>query len=161
MVLRIRILYSLRNGWRKHWPMGILRCWVRWADTRKESSECLCYNFSGSWNNLTWDRLLEKFKVFTAFYHLNELRSREDLIKSIIENLDYSMYASLSQVSHLGHLSCDWLSDGHSRIILSKALTSSYKVSHYPYSVHLLACWHMVCIAHSFICHGTSRFPDS
>lgn len=36
-------------------------------------------------------RLLEKFKVFTAFYHLNELRSREDLIKGIIENLDYSM----------------------------------------------------------------------
>jgi len=37
-------------------------------------------------------RLLEKFKVFTAFYHLSELRSREDLIKGIIENLDYSMY---------------------------------------------------------------------
>ena len=36
-------------------------------------------------------RLLEKFKIFTAFYHLSELRSREDLIKGIIENLDYSM----------------------------------------------------------------------
>ena len=34
---------------------------------------------------------MEKFKVFTAFYHLSELRSREDLIKGIIENLDYSM----------------------------------------------------------------------
>ncbi|KAG6916446.1 hypothetical protein DXG01_006774 [Tephrocybe rancida] len=52
--------------------------------------------------------LLEKFKVFTAFYHLSELRSREDLIKGIIENLDYSI-------------------DGHPRIVLSKALTSSYK----------------------------------
>ncbi|KAL4262714.1 RICTOR family protein [Pleurotus pulmonarius] len=52
--------------------------------------------------------LLEKFKVFTAFYHLSELRSREDLIKGIIENLDYNI-------------------DGHPRIILSKALTSSYK----------------------------------
>ncbi|KAF8918988.1 Rapamycin-insensitive companion of mTOR, N-term-domain-containing protein [Mucidula mucida] len=52
--------------------------------------------------------LLEKFKIFTAFYHLSELRSREDLIKGIIENLDYAM-------------------DGHPRIILSKALTSSYK----------------------------------
>ncbi|KAH9950606.1 Rapamycin-insensitive companion of mTOR, N-term-domain-containing protein [Amylocystis lapponica] len=52
--------------------------------------------------------LLEKFKLFTAFYHLSELRSREDLIKGIIENLDYSI-------------------DGHSRIVLSKALTSSYK----------------------------------
>jgi large subunit ribosomal protein L17e len=36
-------------------------------------------------------RLMEKFKVFTAFYHLSELRSREDLIKGIIENLDYNM----------------------------------------------------------------------
>lgn len=36
-------------------------------------------------------RLLEKFKVFTAFYHLSELRSREDLIKGIVENLDYNM----------------------------------------------------------------------
>ncbi|KIY71243.1 hypothetical protein CYLTODRAFT_140340 [Cylindrobasidium torrendii FP15055 ss-10] len=52
--------------------------------------------------------LLERYKIFTAFYHLSELRSREDLIKSIIENLDYSI-------------------DGHPRIILSKALTSSYK----------------------------------
>lgn len=52
--------------------------------------------------------LLEKFKLFTAFYHLSELRSREDLTKGIIENLDYGI-------------------DGHSRIVFSKALTSSYK----------------------------------
>ncbi|KAI0087847.1 Rapamycin-insensitive companion of mTOR, N-term-domain-containing protein [Irpex rosettiformis] len=52
--------------------------------------------------------LLEKAKLFTAFYHLSELRSREDLIKAIIENLDYSI-------------------DGHSRIVLSKTLTSSYR----------------------------------
>ncbi|TFK61396.1 hypothetical protein BDN72DRAFT_805030 [Pluteus cervinus] len=52
--------------------------------------------------------ILEKNRVFTAFYHLSELRSREDLIKGIIETLDYSI-------------------DGHPRIILSKALTSSYK----------------------------------
>lgn len=36
-------------------------------------------------------RLLEKFKLFTAFYHLTELKGRDDLIKGIIENLDYSM----------------------------------------------------------------------
>ncbi|KAI0697900.1 Rapamycin-insensitive companion of mTOR, N-term-domain-containing protein [Cytidiella melzeri] len=52
--------------------------------------------------------LLEKVKLFTAFYHLSELRSREDLIKSMVENLDYSI-------------------DGHSRIVLSKTLTSSYR----------------------------------
>jgi rapamycin-insensitive companion of mTOR len=37
------------------------------------------------------NRLMEKFKVFTAFYHLSELKSREDLIKGIIENLDYTL----------------------------------------------------------------------
>ncbi|CCL99718.1 uncharacterized protein FIBRA_01740 [Fibroporia radiculosa] len=52
--------------------------------------------------------LMEKFKLFTAFYHLSELRSREDLTTQIIEHLDYGI-------------------DGHSRIVLSKALTSSYK----------------------------------
>ncbi|TIB33360.1 hypothetical protein E3P77_01003 [Wallemia ichthyophaga] len=53
-------------------------------------------------------QLLEKHKMFTSFYHLSELRSREDLIKAIIEKLDYS-------------------NSGHPRIILSKALTASYK----------------------------------
>ncbi|TIB81103.1 hypothetical protein E3Q22_01432 [Wallemia mellicola] len=52
--------------------------------------------------------LLEKHKIFTSFYHLSELRSREDLMKAIIEKLDYS-------------------NSGHPRIILSKALTASYK----------------------------------
>jgi Rapamycin-insensitive companion of mTOR, middle domain len=37
---------------------------------------------------------MEKAKLFTAFYHLSELRSREDLIKGIIENIDYSMFVS-------------------------------------------------------------------
>lgn len=36
-------------------------------------------------------RLLEKFKVFTALYHICELRSREDLVKGIIQNLDYNL----------------------------------------------------------------------
>lgn len=34
---------------------------------------------------------MEKFKIFTALYHICELRSREDLVKGIIQNLDYSM----------------------------------------------------------------------
>lgn len=74
-------------------------------------------------------RLMEKFKVFTAFYHLSELRSREDLIKGIIENIDYSMYVSSSLRVSLSWLKTT-LSDGHPRIVLSKALTSSYKVCH-------------------------------
>ena len=40
---------------------------------------------------VTLRRLMERFKVFTAFYHLSELRGREDLIQGIVENLDYSM----------------------------------------------------------------------
>ena len=35
---------------------------------------------------------MEKFKVFTALYHLSEHRSRDDLIKGIIENIDYTKY---------------------------------------------------------------------
>jgi len=59
---------------------------------RKVSSEFRFFYFSKfRGQQIVFDRLLEKFKVFTAFYHLNELRSREDLIKGIIENLDYSM----------------------------------------------------------------------
>ncbi|CAH1758092.1 9203_t:CDS:10 [Entrophospora sp. SA101] len=53
-------------------------------------------------------KLLEKFKIFNTFYHLSELKSREDLIKAIITNLDYSL-------------------DGHPRILLSKVMTSGYK----------------------------------
>jgi large subunit ribosomal protein L17e len=46
--------------------------------------------------NLTgMPRLMEEAKLFTAFYHLSELRSREDLIKGIIENIDYSMFVYL------------------------------------------------------------------
>lgn len=36
-------------------------------------------------------QLMEKFKFFTTFYHLCELRSRDDIIKLIIECFDYSM----------------------------------------------------------------------
>ncbi|KAJ1550519.1 hypothetical protein HK096_006497, partial [Nowakowskiella sp. JEL0078] len=53
-------------------------------------------------------KLLEKFKIFDLFYHLTELRSRDDLVKAIISNLDYNI-------------------DGHSRVILSKVLTSGFK----------------------------------
>jgi rapamycin-insensitive companion of mTOR len=35
--------------------------------------------------------LLEKFHIFTALYHISELKMREDLITLMIQNLDYSM----------------------------------------------------------------------
>ncbi|KAK8850712.1 hypothetical protein IAR55_004632 [Kwoniella newhampshirensis] len=52
-------------------------------------------------------KLVEKFKFFTSFYHLSEQRSRDDVIRIIIECFDYTL-------------------DAHPRIVLSKALTSSY-----------------------------------
>ena len=53
-------------------------------------------------------RLLERFRLFTPLYHLSELRSRDDIIKAVIENVDYTI-------------------DGHTRVVLSKALTSNYR----------------------------------
>ncbi|GAA6053956.1 hypothetical protein JCM3770_004640 [Rhodotorula araucariae] len=53
-------------------------------------------------------RLLDQFKFWTAFYRIAEMRNREDLVRAIIENMDYT-------------------TDGHARVFLSKALTSSYK----------------------------------
>ncbi|TFY70661.1 hypothetical protein EVG20_g2351 [Dentipellis fragilis] len=80
--------------------------------SKKRVSDTLTYGYLEMLGTLSKYKegieLMEKFKVFTAFYHLSELRSREDLIKGIIENIDYSI-------------------DGHPRIVLSKALTSSYK----------------------------------
>lgn len=91
----------------------------------KEGIVCvftLCLNHD---NSQGFPRLMEEAKLFTAFYHLSELRSREDLIKGIIENIDYSMFVFLHSCNKL----LMNLSDGHPRIVLSKALTSSYKVS--------------------------------
>ncbi|KAJ7600701.1 Rapamycin-insensitive companion of mTOR, N-term-domain-containing protein [Mycena floridula] len=80
--------------------------------SKRRVAETLTYGYLEMLGTLSKHKegieLLEKFKIFTAFYHLSELRSREDLIKGIIESLDYNI-------------------DGHPRIVLSKALTSSYK----------------------------------
>ena len=52
-------------------------------------------------------------------------------MKGIIENLDYNMLvAPFSFPLIILHL---LVSDGHPRIVLSKALTSSYKVCHVVY----------------------------
>ena len=69
---------------------------------------------------------MEKNNIFTALYHVSELRSREDLIKGIIENMDYTM--CVHEPKCLFFLTL-LTSDGHPRIVLSKALTSSYMVS--------------------------------
>lgn len=52
-------------------------------------------------------RIMEKFKIFSLFYKLSELRNRDDLKVAIITNMDYSL-------------------DGHPRVLLSKIMTSGY-----------------------------------
>jgi hypothetical protein len=36
--------------------------------------------------------IVEAIRIFTLFYRLSESKSREDLIKSMITSLDYSVY---------------------------------------------------------------------
>lgn len=52
-------------------------------------------------------QIMEKFKIFSSFYRLSELRNRDDLKVAIITNMDYSL-------------------DGHPRVLLSKIMTSGY-----------------------------------
>ncbi|KAI5479428.1 cytosolic regulator Pianissimo [Pseudohyphozyma bogoriensis] len=73
-------------------------------------------------------KLLEQFKIFTYFYRITELKARDDLLKAIICNIDYTM-------------------DGHSRVLLSKALTSSYK--------------HVRVFATEFLAKLTREAPDA
>lgn len=41
---------------------------------------------------------MEKHRLFNAFYHVSELKSRDDLIKGIVDNLDYSVYVNPGQI---------------------------------------------------------------
>ncbi|KAF2761382.1 cytosolic regulator pianissimo [Pseudovirgaria hyperparasitica] len=52
--------------------------------------------------------ILERWKIINMFYHIIELRRRDDLIKTLLSHLDYDL-------------------DGHLRIIVSKAMTSCSK----------------------------------
>lgn len=51
--------------------------------------------------------ILEKFKIFSCFYQISELKNRTDLKVAMITNLDYTL-------------------DGHPRVLLSKIMTSGY-----------------------------------
>jgi len=52
--------------------------------------------------------ILERWRVINMFYHIVELNDRDDLIKTLLSNMDYNL-------------------DGHIRIIISKAMTSCSK----------------------------------
>lgn len=53
------------------------------------SVDCPPLRFSADQESTS--RLLDHFKVFTSFYRISDLRSREDLAKAIIEHVDYTM----------------------------------------------------------------------
>ncbi|KAF3940113.1 hypothetical protein ABW19_dt0207420 [Dactylella cylindrospora] len=62
--------------------------------------------------------MMERWKMFNMFYHISELRSRDDLMFHFISAMDFT-------------------TEGHPRIILSKALTTG------PRSVRLFATNHL------------------
>lgn len=53
-------------------------------------------------------QILERWRIFNMFYHIIELNDRDDLIRVLLSNMDYTL-------------------DGHLRIIISKAMTSCSK----------------------------------
>ncbi|KAH7038586.1 Rapamycin-insensitive companion of mTOR, N-term-domain-containing protein [Macrophomina phaseolina] len=53
-------------------------------------------------------QIFERWKMINMFYHIVELRDRDDLMKTLLSNMDYTL-------------------DGHLRIILSKAMTAGTK----------------------------------
>lgn len=53
-------------------------------------------------------QILERWRVINMFYHIVELNDRDDLIKTLLSNMDYNL-------------------DGHLRIVISKAMTSCSK----------------------------------
>jgi hypothetical protein len=53
-------------------------------------------------------QILERWRFFNMFYHIIELNERDDLIRTLLSNMEYSL-------------------DGHLRIIVSKAMTSCSK----------------------------------
>ena len=53
-------------------------------------------------------QILERWRIINMFYHIVELNDRDDLIRTLLSNMDYTL-------------------DGHLRIMISKAMTSCSK----------------------------------
>jgi rapamycin-insensitive companion of mTOR len=53
-------------------------------------------------------QILERWRIINMFYHIVEINDRDDLIRTLLSNMDYTL-------------------DGHLRIIISKAMTSCSK----------------------------------
>ncbi|KAF2019652.1 cytosolic regulator pianissimo [Aaosphaeria arxii CBS 175.79] len=79
---------------------------------RERMNETLTWGYFALLGALTKDpkgiQILERWRVLNMFYHIIELNDRDDLIRTLLNNMDYSL-------------------DGHLRIIISKAMTSCSK----------------------------------
>ncbi|KAK9469902.1 Rapamycin-insensitive companion of mTOR, N-term-domain-containing protein [Lipomyces arxii] len=78
--------------------------------SKQRLDSTLSYGYFTLLGTLTSDpnglAMIERWRMFNMFYHLSELTSRKDLIFALISSLDYRL-------------------DGHTRVILSKILTTS------------------------------------
>lgn len=102
-------------------PMsGIVSSDPLFSSTRLENTLTSGYfnllgTLSGDPNGMA---MMERWRMFNMFYHISELRSREDLISSFIKSMNYEL-------------------QGHPRIILSKALTTGQKNVRLAGTAHL------------------------
>lgn len=78
--------------------------------SRERLEETLCHGYFELIGTLTAHpqgvAMMERWRMFSSLYHLTDLRSRGDLVKLFLKHMDYSY-------------------EGHPRIIISKALTTS------------------------------------
>ncbi|KAH0542832.1 hypothetical protein FGG08_002786 [Glutinoglossum americanum] len=75
-------------------------------------SETLCGGYFEILGTLSSDlkglAMMERWRIFNMFYHIVELKDRDDLLQAILDNMDYTF-------------------DGHLRVLLSRALTACSK----------------------------------
>ncbi|KAH0564991.1 hypothetical protein GP486_001623 [Trichoglossum hirsutum] len=75
-------------------------------------AETLCGGYFEILGTLSSDlkglAMMERWRIFNMFYHIVELKDRDDLLQAILGNMDYTF-------------------DGHLRVLLSKALTACSK----------------------------------
>jgi hypothetical protein len=80
--------------------------------TESRMNETLTGGYFQLLGSLTKDvrglQILERWRIFNMFYHIVELRDRDDLVKMLLGSMDYNL-------------------DSHLRIILSKAMTTGSK----------------------------------
>lgn len=124
MDLQIQIPYFRKLVWTTHLHMATSKCWGLWANTRKASSKWLVgyfvrwlHIYTGSWRSSKYSRLSTT---------LASSEVARTWLKASLKTLIIT--CKFLSCQNKRHAFTGDTSDGHPRIILSKALTSSYKV---------------------------------